>query len=104
MRLFPLLVACLYAPLLTYAADGQPYWYFIDGQWQGESGQFELVEYRRVNGAATLAQRFPGARIERVAAAPRALRATRPDRELSGGLLRFPGALRGVLTLPTWVR
>lgn len=53
----------------TYATDGQPYWYFIDGQWQGESGQFELVEYRHVNGVATVAQRFPGARIERVASA-----------------------------------
>ncbi len=53
----------------TYAADGQPYWYFIDGQWQGEGGTFELVEFRHLNGTASVTQRFPGARIERVASA-----------------------------------
>ena len=54
--------------LFTFAADGQPYWYLIDGPWNGDSGTLELVEYRYQSGAtppATAVARFPGARMTR---------------------------------------
>ncbi len=54
--------------LFTFGADGQPYWYFIEGWWSGDSGALELVEYRYqpgVSPAATAIARFPGARMQR---------------------------------------
>lgn len=54
--------------LFTFGADGQPYWYFIDGTWNGDSGALELVEYRYQPGASpptTAIARFPGARMQR---------------------------------------
>jgi len=55
--------------LFTYETDGQPFWYLIDGQWSGAVGTVELVEYRYSGSGASVAQRFAGARIERVATA-----------------------------------
>jgi para-nitrobenzyl esterase len=54
--------------LFTFGVDGQPYWYFIDGTWNGDSGALELVEYRYQFGAsppATAVARFPGAQMTR---------------------------------------
>ncbi len=54
--------------LFTFGADGQPYWYFIEGSWSGDSAALELVEYRYQPGAsppATAVARFPGARMTR---------------------------------------
>lgn len=56
----------------TFAEDGQPFWYLVDGSWSGDVGNVEIVEYRYSAGAtpaATVAARFPGARLERVASA-----------------------------------
>ena len=55
----------------TFADDGQPYWYLVDGTWSGDVGTIEIVEYRYSAGAtpaATVAARFPGARLQRAAA------------------------------------
>jgi para-nitrobenzyl esterase len=54
--------------MFTFADDGQPIWYLIDGSWNGDSGALELIEYRYQFGAsppATAAARFPGARMTR---------------------------------------
>ncbi len=56
----------------TFADDGQPYWYLVDGTWSGEVGNVEIVEYRyspAATPAATVAARFAGAQLERVSSA-----------------------------------
>ena len=56
--------------LFTFAADGQPYWYLIDGSWAGDGGSLELIEIHYRPGTIppmTLAARFPGARMQRSA-------------------------------------
>jgi para-nitrobenzyl esterase len=53
--------------LFTFAADGQPFWYLLDGQWNDAGGALELIELRYQPGAspaATPAVRFPGARLQ----------------------------------------
>lgn len=54
----------------SFAADGQPQWFLVDGSWAGDVGTLEIVEYRynpATTPAATVAARYPGARLERVA-------------------------------------
>lgn len=57
--------------LLTFSDDGQPYWYLVDGIWQGDSGTLEIIELRYRTGATPTTDviaRFPGASMRRVAA------------------------------------
>ncbi|MBK8283777.1 MAG: carboxylesterase family protein [Ahniella sp.] len=57
---------------LTFEDDGQPYWYLVDGPWNGEGGELEIIEFRYAAGATpatTIAARYPGARMTRVASA-----------------------------------
>lgn len=59
---------------LTFEADGQPFWYLIDGPWTGDAGELEIIEFRYIAGATpatTIASRHAGARMERVATADR---------------------------------
>ncbi|AVP97452.1 hypothetical protein C7S18_09690 [Ahniella affigens] len=56
--------------LLTFTDDGQPYWYLVDGTWEGDSGTLEIIELRYQANATpptTIVGRFPGARMQRVA-------------------------------------
>lgn len=53
----------------SFADDGQPVWYLIDGSWSGDSGNLAISEYRYdpgANPAATVFARFPGASLTRV--------------------------------------
>jgi para-nitrobenzyl esterase len=53
----------------TFAADGQPFWYLVDGSWSGASGSLQIIEYHydaSASPAASVAARFPGAMLERV--------------------------------------
>lgn len=56
----------------SYAADGQPVWYLIDGEWLGDSGTLTLLAYTH-DPARTPAvrerARFEGSRLRRVNAA-----------------------------------
>lgn len=53
----------------SFADDGQPVWYLIDGSWSGDSGNLAISEYRYdpgANLAATVFARFPDASLTRV--------------------------------------
>ncbi len=53
----------------SFADDGQPIWYLIDGNWSGDSGNLTISEYRynaNATPAATVFTRFPGASLARV--------------------------------------
>jgi para-nitrobenzyl esterase len=52
----------------SFADDGQPIWYLIDGTWTGDGGDLEISEYRfdaSAIPAATVHARFPGATLIR---------------------------------------
>lgn len=54
----------------SFAADGQPIWYLVDGLWAGDSGNLDIVEYHydaSTRPAASVVARFPGATLTRVA-------------------------------------
>lgn len=54
----------------TFAADGQPWWYTIDGSWQEDHGVLELLEFRAGPGGSLppqLVARHPGVEMRAVA-------------------------------------
>lgn len=57
----------------TYAADGQPVWYLLEGEWSGDVGTLRLLAFEhdpsRVPAVRERA-RFDGSRLRRVGSAP----------------------------------
>jgi para-nitrobenzyl esterase len=56
----------------SYAADGQPVWYLIDGNWSGEAGTLTLLAYDhdpQRTPAVRERARFDGSRLRRVSSA-----------------------------------